>query len=277
MSRGRSAGRPVTGWRRLAGASWRAPSDPQFFGAVDIDAAALLAFIDEVRKHTDTHLTMTHLVGRAVAHGLATVPAMRQRLARGREYERESVDVFFIVTTDDGKELTGIKISQADTKSAIAISDELAVRRGAISAGTDEQFGRTKRMLEVVPRPILRAGIGLSAWLTSDLNLNLPKYGLPRQAFGGAMITSVGMWDVSTAYSPLASYYRVPVLVLVSAVQPRPVAHAGSVMVRPMMTLTATFDHRYVDGYQASQFAAALREYCAHPAKFEPAVLHPHL
>ena len=271
------SGRPVAGWRRLAGASWRAPSDPQFFGAVDVDAAALLAFIDEVRKHTDTHLTMTHLVGRAVAHGLASVPAMRQRLAHGREYERESVDVFFIVTTDDGKELTGIKISQADTKSAIAISDELAVRRGAISAGTDEQFGRTKRMLEVVPRPILRAGISLSAWLTSDLNINLPKYGLPRQAFGGAMITSVGMWDVSTAYSPLASYYRVPVLVLVGSVQPRPVAHAGSVMVRPMMTLTATFDHRYVDGYQASQFAAALREYCAHPATFEPAVVHPHL
>jgi pyruvate/2-oxoglutarate dehydrogenase complex dihydrolipoamide acyltransferase (E2) component len=268
------SGRPVVGWRRLAGASWGAPSDPQFFGSLDVDAAALLAFIDDVRKHTATHLTLTHLVGRAVAHGLASVPAMRQRLAHGREYDRESVDVFFIVTTDDGKELTGVKIEHADTKSACEISDELDVRRGSIAAGTDEQFGRTKRMLEVLPRPILRAGIKLSAWLTSDLNVNLPKYGLPRQAFGGAMITSVGMWDVSTAYSPLASYYRVPVLVLVGSVQPRPVAQSGSVQVRPMMTLTATFDHRYVDGYQASQFAAALREYCGHPAKFEPAVPH---
>ena len=125
MSRARATGRPVTGWRRLAGASWRAPSDPQFFGSLDVDAAALLAFIDDVRKHTATHLTMTHLVGRAVAHGLASVPAMRQRLSRGREYDRESVDVFFIVTTDDGKELTGVKIERADTKSAIAISDEL--------------------------------------------------------------------------------------------------------------------------------------------------------
>jgi pyruvate/2-oxoglutarate dehydrogenase complex dihydrolipoamide acyltransferase (E2) component len=274
MNRRARSGRPVTGWRRLAGASWRAPSDPQFFGSLDVDAAALLAFIDDVRKHTAARLTMTHLVGRAVAHGLASVPAMRQRLARGREYDRESVDVFFIVTTDDGKELTGVKIEHADTKSATEISDELAQRRASIAAGTDEQFGRTKRMLEVLPRPILRAGILLSAWLTSDLNVNLPKYGLPRQAFGGAMITSVGMWDVSTAYSPLASYYRVPVLVLVGSVQPRPVAQAGSVQVRPMMTLTATFDHRYVDGYQASKFAAALREYCAHPAAFEPAVPH---
>jgi pyruvate dehydrogenase E2 component (dihydrolipoamide acetyltransferase) len=126
-------------------------------------------------------------------------------------------------------------------------------------------------MIASLPRWLLRAAIRFCAWLTSDLNLDLPKLGLPRQAFGSAMITSVGMWDVSTAYSPLAAYYRVPVLLLVGTVESRPVAHAGSVVVRPMMTLTATFDHRYVDGLQASQFAAAIREYCAHPEKFEPA------
>ncbi len=42
---------------------------------------------------------------------------------------------------------------------------------------------------------------------------------MPRQAFGGAMITSVGMWGIGHAYSPLAHYYRVPLLVLVGAVE----------------------------------------------------------
>ncbi len=32
---------------------------------------------------------------------------------------------------------------------------------------------------------------------------------MPRQAFGGALITSIGMWGISRAYS-LARYYRVP-------------------------------------------------------------------
>jgi hypothetical protein len=125
-------------------------------------------------------------------------------------------------------------------------------------------------MLDRLQRPLLSAGLRLSAWVTSDLNLNLPRLGLPRQAFGTAMITSVGMWNVTNAYSPLSSYYRVPVLVLVGAVEPRPVARAGSVVVRPTLTVTATFDHRYVDGFQAAQFAAAVREYCAHPGAFEP-------
>ncbi len=267
-----SRGRPITGWRKLAGASWRAPSDPQFFGSIEIDAATLLAYADSLREHTNAHVTMTHLIGRAVAHGVHSVPALRQRLARGREYDRESIDVFFIVTTDGGRELTGVKIDHADRKSAVDIATELVQRCAAIEQDADPEFGRTKRMLAVLPRPLLRAGVRLAAWLTSDLNLNLPQYGLPRQAFGSAMITSVGMWGITHAYSPLTAYYRVPVLVLVGAVEPRPVARAGSVVVRPMITITATFDHRYVDGFQAAQFAQAIHEYCANPSCFEPAI-----
>jgi len=263
-------GRAITGWRKLAGASWHAPSDPQFFGSIDIDAAALLAYQTLLQEHTGTHVTMTHLIGRAVAYGLNAVPPLRQRLARGREYDRESIDVFFIVTTDAGREIAGVKIEHAYAKSAVDISRELDRRIEAIQSGGDPEFGRTKRMLAVLPRPLLRAGIRLSAWLTSDLNLNLPRLGLPRQAFGSAVITSVGMWGITTAYSPLTAYYRLPVLVLVGAVEPRPVARSGSVVLRPTLTLTATFDHRYVDGFQAARFAAAIREYCAQPESFEP-------
>jgi pyruvate dehydrogenase E2 component (dihydrolipoamide acetyltransferase) len=125
-------------------------------------------------------------------------------------------------------------------------------------------------VLDLLPPWLLRPTMNLSAWLTSDLNLDLPALGVRRQAFGSAMITSVGMWGISRAYSPLASYYRVPVLVLVGAVTQKPVAVAGQVVVRPMLTLTATFDHRYADGFQAARFAHAVAEYCADPAAFEP-------
>ncbi len=84
------------------------------------------------------------------------------------------------------------------------------------------------------------------------------------------MITSVGGWGITRAYSPLAHYYRVPLLVLVGAVRPQPVAVADEVVVRPVLTLTATFDHRYADGFHAARFAGAVRQYCENPAAFEP-------
>ena len=95
---------------------------------------------------------------------------------------------------------------------------------------------------------------------------------MPQQAFGGAMITSVGMWGIGHAYSPLAHYYRVPVLVLVGAVRKAPAVEDDQLVVRPMLTVTATFDHRYVDGFHAAQFANAVRRYCEKPASFEPAL-----
>ena len=59
-------------------------------------------------------------------------------------------------------------------------------------------------------------------------------------------------------------------LVLVGEAAPAPVVVQGEVVARPMLTLTATFDHRYVDGLHAARFAAAVREYCANPARYEP-------
>ncbi len=262
--------RRVQGWRKLAGSAWRRPADPQFYGDLDLDAGALLGYIDEVRRATGVHLTVTHLVGRAVAHGLVTVPELRVRLARGREHDRESVDVFFIVATGGGQELTGVKIHSADRKSAVQIAEELNRRCAAINAGDDAELGRGKDLLTKLPPRLLRASLHVGAWLTSDLNLDLSRLGMPRQAFGGAMITSVGMWGIGHAYSPLAHYYRVPVLVLVGAVRKMPVAVGDDVVVRPMLTVTATFDHRYVDGYHAAQFAQAARRYCEDPACFEP-------
>ena len=79
-------------------------------------------------------------------------------------------------------------------------------------------------------------------------------------------------WGIGHAYSPLAHYYRVPVLVLVGAVRKAPTVVDDAVVIRPMLTLTATFDHRYADGYHAARFAEALRSYCADPARFESAL-----
>lgn len=262
-------GQRLRGWRKLAASSWSRPMDPQFFGDMYVDAEPLLAYIENARQTGGEHVTMTHLVGRAVAHGLATVPDMRVRIAHGRLYERQSVDVFFIVATRGGRELTGVKVANADRKTAVEIAAELNRRYAGIEAGVADDLDRGKALIARFPPRLLGAALSVSAWLTSGLNLDLNRLGMPRQAFGGAMVTSVGMWGIDHAYSPLAHYYRVPVLVLVGAVRKQPVVVDDAVVIRPMMTLTATFDHRYVDGYHAAQFGDAIRSYCADPARCE--------
>ena len=46
----------------------------------------------------------------------------------------------------------------------------------------------------------------------------------------------------------------------------RPMVVGGAIMVRRMMNLSSSFDHRFVDGYDAAAMIQALKERLEHPA-----------
>ena len=54
-------------------------------------------------------------------------------------------------------------------------------------------------------------------------------------------------------------------IVAVGATEERVVAVDGEIVVRPMMTLTGTFDHRAVDGAPAAAFLQTLKESLEEP------------
>jgi pyruvate dehydrogenase E2 component (dihydrolipoamide acetyltransferase) len=262
----------IRGWRKIASATWGPPNDPHIYGDLDIDATNILAFIDEAREATGERITVTHVVGKAVAYALEQHPDLNVRMYRGHFIERDTVDIFFIVSSGQGSDLSGVKVENADRKSVVEIAAELGGRAKTIRTGDDPEFGKTKSMLARTPLRALGAMMRLAAWLTSDRDMHLPKQGLPRQPFGSAMITSVGMFGIQRGYAPLSPYYRIPFLVLVGEVTQRPVVVDEQVVARPILTITATMDHRYVDGFHASRLARSVREYLEDPKRHEPAL-----
>jgi 2-oxoisovalerate dehydrogenase E2 component (dihydrolipoyl transacylase) len=46
----------------------------------------------------------------------------------------------------------------------------------------------------------------------------------------------------------------------------RPVVFNGQIAVRLMMNLSTSFDHRFVDGYDAAAMVQAIKEMLEHPA-----------
>lgn len=262
------AGTRLTGWRKVANAVWNPPSDPQIYGALDLDATEALAFIAQARARGH-HITATHLVGRAVAHALGAVPELNVRLVGDYAIPHESIDVFFITAVQSGHDLTGVKIVAVDEKSAVDVGEELTSRSRRMKEGHDPDLARAKRTAERLPRPLLRLALRLTAWLAGDHATGLPALGVPASPFGSAMVSSVGSLGLPTGFSPLAWLYRVPLLVLVGEIGERPVAISGRVEVRPVLPITASIDHRYVDGAQIGRALAAFREYLANPAAFE--------
>lgn len=250
---------------------WNTPNDPQIFGALDVDARPSQHFIAHARA-AGHHITPTHLVGRALAHALVAVPDLNVRMRRGRVLPRPGVDIFFITSVAHGHDLSGVKIKNVPDRSAIEVAVELDERATAMKSGRDKDFARTKQFMDKTPPWILGKVLRVATFVADDLGLDIPMLSLKNNPFGSAMVTSIGMFGLPSGFAPLAWMYDVPVLILVGEITEKPVVVDGKVEAVPMLPITATIDHRYVDGWHVSKAMAAFREYLAAPERFEPVV-----
>ena len=77
-------------------------------------------------------------------------------------------------------------------------------------------------------------------------------------------ITSLGKLG-GIASTPIINSPEVAIIGLNKAVD-RPVVHQGVIAVRRIMNISSSFDHRFVDGYDAAAMIQALKERLEHPA-----------
>jgi len=260
---------PLRGWRRVAVHTWRTPQDPSVYAVVDMPVAGALAYIERVREATGTKLTVTHLIARSLALGIRAFPQLNGIVARNRIMLRETVDIFLQVATEGGRDLSGFKIVRADEKSVIEIAKEVAERVELLRSRKDKQVERTKSVLDRIPLPIMGPVMRTIAYLIYDLDLDLSRFGIVKDEFGSAMVSNIATFGLTTAMAPLVPFSRTPLVVLVGQVEERAMVEEGRVVIRPLVTLGVTFDHRFMDGYQAGKMADLMRAYLGDPEHYE--------
>ena len=259
--------RPATNlssWRRLALHIWGSPSDPTVYGNIDLNMRQALEYLDRAAT-VEVKPTVTHLVIRAIAEALAEVPEANGIIAGRRVYLRDSVDVYCQIATDQGKDLSGVKVTGADRKSVSTIAEELSDNVGRVRRHENIGSETTKRLLSRLPLPLIGPLTRATGFLTYGLRLDLGWLGVPFDQFGGAMVSNVGGFGAGHALAPLVPISRVPVVLLVGSITDRPAVEDGQVTVAPMMTLGCTFDHRMIDGYQASKMASVVTRCISDP------------
>lgn len=264
--------RKLSGWRRVADAMWDASNDPQIYGALDVDASAMLAFIEQARS-AGHRVTPTCLVGRALARALREVPDLNVRLVAGSAVPRASVDIFFITVVGGGRDLSGVKVRGADEKSACEVAADLTSRARNLKGGKDPGFQRSKSLMNALPRPLLRAALHATSFITGGLGLSVPALSLEAEPFGSAIVSSTGSLGMPIGFVPLSWMYRVPIIVVAGEIADKPVAVDKRVEVRPVIPISATIDHRYADGWHIGRLLQPFRAYLTDPAAFEPVML----
>jgi 2-oxoisovalerate dehydrogenase E2 component (dihydrolipoyl transacylase) len=138
------------------------------------------------------------------------------------------------------------------------------VRHRAVHVGIATQ---TPEGLKV---PVLRNAQSLGLWEVAAEIRRLAERARSNKAtrdeLVGSTITVTSLGKLGgIASTPIINAPEVAIIGLNKAIE-RPVVHHGAVAVRRIMNLSSSFDHRFVDGYDAAALIQALKELLEHPA-----------
>ena len=255
--------------RKLVIASWTRPTEGNIYGKLTVDATQAQRYVDHVRERSGEKVTITHLVGKACALALAQAPSLNGRIFLGRYVPHDTVDITFLVALEGGGNLAKAKVAQTDKKSVADIARELREMAERLRQGKDDQFKKSQGPLHALPTWLIRPILWLTGWLTGALGIEMKVFGLERFPFGSLVVTNVGVFGLDEGYAPQTPFARVPVWVLVGAVKKQPVVVDDQVVVRPILPLMATLDHRFVDGAQLGTMARTLRDVLENPWKLD--------
>lgn len=263
MAKRQSGAYKMSARRRISIASYRPPREGVIHGSMTLDCSKVTSYLAELNTSAGPHaetvpVTVTAFVGAVVGRALRASPSLNGRIHLGRYIPHEHVNVAFLVQVNDGDNLAQVLIQDIDALSPLEIHSQLRAKADAVRNGKDENFEKSINLTKRMPTPILRRVLSFGGFVTTGLGL--PFAGQPAFPFGSAVITSVGMLGVDEAFVPPTPFLRVPLYVAIGRMRDMVFAEAGEPVVRPGITLTATLDHRFIDGFQAGILASEVRK-----------------
>lgn len=259
----------LSSFRRIAIGTWTTTKDPSVYGQIALRADKMLAYIEALKQRTGKRITLSHVMARAVGIVLHEMPDANAILRFNKIYLREQIGVFFQVALEDPNtgeiDLSGATVFDTHKKSVVEIVEDFEAKVGAVRSLKDKSLEQTRSTFKSIPAFLLNWILDMMSLFMYTLNLDMRKFGLPRDPFGSVMITNIGSLGLEEAYVPLVPYSKVPLLLALGALKDEAVVDNGVIGIAKVLRVCATFDHRVLDGMHASKMAKTLQRIFADP------------
>ncbi len=257
-----------TEWRKVSATIYRKPVDSKIFGSVEIDVTGLEEFVNQKRR-LGLKITLTHIfvliVARALKH---EVPELNTFIRRGNVVSREHVDVMVSVLNEK-REMSSVKITGAETLNlselAARMNDEILNSR----AGKESKTMRFKGMLASIPWPFRNWLYRILKLITIDWGLSYPSIGLTADSFGSVVISNIGSIGLDIGFPALFPSSNVALVFVMGGISKKPVVIDDQVVIRRIMTLGATLDHRCVDAMHGGKLFKYIKQVVRDPSVLE--------
>lgn len=254
-----------TPWRVTAAAIYTAPSDSRVYGSLDIDVTDAKRFMDEQRR-TGVKITMVHLTTAVLARAIAfDVPELNCFIRRGRIIGRRRLNVMVPVMLDSRAGVSSVIVNDAHARPARDLAHDIRELAQKSRGGAESQASRNKYLLNSIPWPFRRAVFKFLKWLSMDLGIELPRLGLSSDSFGSFIVSDIGSFGLTTGMAALFPAAKIPAVIIMGKMEQKPVVRDGEIVIRTILPLTGTFDHRIVDGMQIGKLGRAIHRNFARP------------
>ena len=255
--------------RKVAIATWSPAREGNIYGKMQIDTTLALKYLKQISDKYKSNITITHFIGKVIGTILADFPELNGRICLGKFKPEDTVDISFLVQIRDGKDLGKVKVSNIDKRSLYDISRALKVEAKELRSGTHKEHNKSLKIIKHLPTWIIRPLLNTMGYFTCVLNSSVPSLGLERKPFGVCLITSLGMLGLEEAFVPPTPFARVPFYIMIPAIKQEATVVDGKIEVRPILKLTATLDHRYIDGFAGAQVVNRIHHYFSHPEELD--------
>ena len=252
---------PLKHRRKIAIATWRAPHEGRIHANIQIDVTGILAFI-ESKRHLS--ITLTHLVGAALARAIAANPEVNGRIFLGRFRSFPRVDIGFAVDIESGSDLAPCRVLNADKKTALEISKELIEGARRLRARDDAEYERSIGWVRFVPSILMRPLMSFfSAW---SGGLGRRAFGQPGHPLGSGFVSNVGRFEMREAYLAPLPFARAPIYLAIGEIHEAPLVVQEQIQIRKVVIITAVADHRIIDGAHAGKLIKSFKGFLNQPA-----------
>lgn len=247
-----------TPWRVTSAAIYTTPTDSRVYGTLDIDVTDAKGFMKQKRE-AGTKITMVHLATAVLARAVAfDVPEMNCFIRRGAVVGRKRLDVMVPVAMGE-EGVTSVIIRDAHARTVSSIAEEISRKAKQARAGTESKAAQNKYLLNRIPWPFRRPVFRLLKWITVDMGLEIKALGLSADSFGSFVVSDIGSHGLATGMTALMPAAKVPAVIVLGKIEEKPVVRDGEIVIRTILPLTGTFDHRIVDGAQIGKLARGIK------------------
>ncbi len=253
-----------TDWRKVASTIYQKPTDSKIYGTVELDVTEIEKYISKKRKEgvktTITYL-MTLIIGRAIRQ---EVMELNSFVKRGKIRQRKQVDATVSVLLKGGQ-MGSVKVENTDRLTTEEISSEIAKKIVDSRKGNENEDMQSKNMLSSIPWPFRNWVFRLFRTLTIKWGISMPGIGLDPNSFGSYMVSNIGSVGLDTGYGSLLPSSNISFVLILGTVIKKPVVINDEIVIRKIMAISATLDHRVVDGSHGGRMFRVIKHFIKNP------------